>query len=63
MLQCVYMCIHIVCANVSVSANTKIICEVTLSLGLFSPQTLFWGASIKYGNFIKFGNEMLKINI
>jgi len=35
-----------------VSVNTKIICKVTLSLGLLSPQTLHSRVSIKYGNFI-----------
>jgi len=30
------------------SVNTKIICKVTLSLGLLSPQTLLSGVSIKF---------------
>jgi hypothetical protein len=50
--------------RVSISGNTKIICKVTLSLGLLSPQILLSGVSIiKEGNFIKPGNEMLKIDV
>jgi hypothetical protein len=43
-----------------VSVNSKIICKVTLSVGLFSPETLLPGVSVKEGNFIKSANEMLK---
>jgi hypothetical protein len=67
LLQCIYIYTYIAYANVlghvNVSVNIIIICEVTLSLGLLSPQTFFERASIKYGNFIKFGNEMLKFSI
>ncbi len=53
------------CVNVlgHVSVITKIICKVTLSLGLLTPQTLLSGVSIKLKKFIKIGKEMLKINI
>jgi hypothetical protein len=40
------------------SVNTKIIiCKVTLSLRLLSPQSLLSGVSIKYGKFTKSGAQ------
>ncbi len=63
----IYIYTYIAYANVlghvSVCVNIKTICEVTMSLGLLSPQTFFERASIKYKFFIKFRNEMLKFSI
>jgi len=51
--QCKYLsntltqsCVNVL-EHASVSGNTKIICEVTLSFGLLSPQILLSGVSIK----------------
>jgi hypothetical protein len=46
-----------------VSVNTKMICKITLSSGLLSSKPFFQGYLYKQGNFIKSGNEMLKISI
>jgi hypothetical protein len=47
LLQCIYIFLHLHKASVNVfgrvSVNTKIICEVTLSLSLLSPKPCFQG--------------------
>ncbi len=54
--------IYMVCKS-SASVNHKIICKVTLSLGLLSPQTLLRGGTHKVRKFIRSQNEVLKISI
>ncbi len=46
-----------------VSVYTKVIHKVTLSLGLLSPSNRSCSVSIKWGNFIKSGYEMLKVTL
>jgi hypothetical protein len=52
------------CVNVlgRVSVDIKIICKITMSLGLLSPPNPYF-RDIHKGNFIKSRKEMLKISI